>query len=349
MNKISELNTHQNNIWKNLELLPRLTLLQESTPIQLLSKLSDKLGCEIWCKRDDLISFGYGGNKIRGLEILAADALNKQCDVFVTGAGVQSNHVRATVMVACYLGLRSRVVFWGEQPATIDGNYRITNMLGAEVVFTGDSERSSVDGGIDEQCTKLLQQGYRPYQIPRGGACALGAIGHVLAAKELYLQCREQNIRPKTIVLATGSGGTHAGWLLGSRILGDPWTIQSYTVSRGALDVRREIVRLANEAATLLELDVVFNLDEVIVHDGFIGDGYGIPSDEAAVAIKLLAHQEGILLDPTYTGKAMAGLLHSIDIEADRNSPFMFIHTGGEPAFFAGDGQWLDSIHHQET
>lgn len=327
--------------WRRLQALPRLPLIQTVTPLQPLLKLSDELGAEIWCKRDDLIPFGLGGNKIRGLELLAADALQQQADVLVTGAGVQSNHVRASAMTASFAGLRCRAVFWGEAPARVDGNYRITKMLGAEVVFTGDAERSSVDTGIAQQCELLFRQGYRPYPIPRGGACALGALGHALAAQELFRQCNDLNIFPKTIVMATGSGGTHAGWLLGTRMLGDPWKLESFTVSREVSDVHREIARLANEAAGLLEQEESFMPEDVVVHGGFIGEGYGIPSPEAAEAICLLGRSEGILLDPTYTGKAMAGLLDRIRNGPELDSPTVFIHSGGEPAFFAGDGKWL--------
>lgn len=328
--------------WQRLHVMPRISLIQNTTPLQPLRHLSDLMEAEIWCKRDDLISFGFGGNKIRGLELLVADAVQQQADILVTGAGVQSNHVRATAMTACYMGLDFQAVFWGEAPERVDGNYRITRMLATDIVFTEDSERSSVDSGIEQQCDKLSGLGRKPYPIPRGGACALGALGHALAAKELYFQCLEQNLNVKTIVLATGSGGTHAGWLLGSKMLDDPWQIVSYTVSREVNEVRRQITRLANEAGELLDQDIVVSQDEVIVYGGFIGDGYGIPSAEGASAIRQLASYEAILLDPTYTGKAMAGLLERIHNGPGFEYPLVFVHSGGEPAFFAGDEKWLN-------
>ncbi|MGZ8916113.1 MAG: coenzyme M biosynthesis enzyme XcbE [Methylobacter sp.] len=329
--------------WRALTALPRQALMQSTTPLLPMRKLGQILGgLEIWCKRDDLISFGLGGNKIRGLELLAADALAKHANVLVTGAGVQSNHVRATAATAAYFGLRCIAVFWGKPPARQDGNYRMTRMLGAEAVFTGDADRASVDSGIGTQCAELSRQGLRPYAIPRGGACALGALGHALAAREVYEQCCITGIDPGRIVLATGSGGTHAGWLLGTRMLGDPWQIESYTVSREADVVRDEIARIATEAAALLGLNWCFTSEEIVVHDGFIGAGYGIPSREAAEAIRLLGRTEGVLLDPTYTGKAMAGFLDHQQREAKFDQPVIFLHTGGEPAFFAGEGEWLE-------
>lgn len=329
--------------WKTLMALPRQSLMQSVTPLLPMRKLGKVLGgVDIWCKRDDLISFGLGGNKIRGLELLIADALAKHADVLVTGAGVQSNHVRATAAAAAYFGLCCAAVFWGNPPTRHDGNFRITRMLGAETVFTGDADRASVDTGIETQCAILSQQGFRPYAIPRGGACALGALGHALAAREVYEQCLAQGLLPCTIILATGSGGTHAGWLLGTRMLGDPWTIESYTVSRDADAVRDEIVRIATEAAALLRFNSHFASEDVVVHGGFIGEGYGIPSQEAAEAIRLVGCTEGMLLDPTYTGKAMAGLLDCFQRAPAIDRPVIFIHTGGEPAFFAGNGEWLE-------
>ncbi|MGH8568130.1 MAG: 1-aminocyclopropane-1-carboxylate deaminase/D-cysteine desulfhydrase, partial [Gammaproteobacteria bacterium] len=257
------------------------------------------------------------------------------------GAGAQSNHVRATAAAAACCGLRCVAVFWGDAPARVEGNYRVSRMLGAEAVFTGDSDRTSVDRGIETLCEELRHKGQRPYSIPRGGACALGALGHTLAAHELFEQCRQLGLAPASIVLATGSGGTHAGWLVGTRALGSPWTVESFTVSREAEAVRIEIARLATEAAALLDLDWRFAPEEAIVHGGFIGAGYGIPSPEAADAIRLVGRTEGVLLDPTYTGKAMAGLLERLRLGLVPYRSIVFVHTGGEPAFFAGDGGWL--------
>ena len=330
------------NPWEALARLPRQTLAHFPTPLSPMRRLSRAIGgLDIWFKRDDLISFGLGGNKVRGLELLVADAMAQGAEVFVTGAAVQSNHVRATAAAATCCGLRCVAIFWGDAPARIDGNYRVTRLLGAEAVFTGDPDRASVDRGIHALCEKLRHQGKRPYPIPRGGACALGALGHALAAHELFEQCRQLGLAPESIVLATGSGGTHAGWLVGTRALGSPWTVESFTVSREAEVMPIEIARLATEAAVLLGLDWQFAPAEAIVHGGFIGAGYGIPSSEAADAIRLVGRTEGVLLDPTYTGKAMAGLLEHLRRGLAPYRSVVFLHTGGEPAFFAGDGEWL--------
>lgn len=326
--------------WALLAGLPRQALANLPSPLLPMRRLSDAIGTEIRFKREDLIGFGLGGNKVRGLEFLIADALVRECEVIVTGAGVQSNHVRATAAAAACFGLGCIAVFWGNPPETIDGNYRVTRMLGAETVFTGDLNRESVDRRIDEVCKEMRHRGQRAYAIPRGGACALGTLGHMLAARELHEQCH--GLEPDRIVLASGSGATHAGWLLGTRALGAPWTIESFTVSREPSEVRMQVARLASEAAALVGLDWRFRPDEIIVHGGFIGPGYCIPTKAATRAIRMVARTEGVLLDPTYTGKAMAGLLDHLQLESNRNRSIVFLHSGGEPTFFAGDGQWLN-------
>lgn len=329
-------------LWPRLDDVARLRLAELPTPLIPMSRLSRELGNnQLWIKRDDLIGFGFGGNKVRGLEFLIADALAQQADVVITGAGCQSNHVRATAFAAAHSGLRCVAVYWGTPAERCDGNYRITRMLEAEIRFTGDADRTSVDRGIDQAVERYRSLGLRPYPIPRGGACVRGVLGHVQAVRELYEQCRTENIRPDAVVLATGSGGTHAGWLVGSRAVGASWRVESVTVSREAAQVRGEIVRLANEAAEMLNLSWRCSNTDVIVHDGYIGEGYGIPSPEAAVAIKRTGGMEGILLDPTYTGKAMAALMDLIRADTPGYRTSVFLHTGGEPAFFAGNGEWL--------
>ena len=327
--------------------IPRHVLALYPTPLMRANRLTETLGgAELWFKRDDLISFGLGGNKIRGLEVILADALAQNTNCLITGAGVQSNHVRASAAVAVYAGMRCFAVYWGKPPLTVDGNFRVTKMLNAEVRFTGEDDRTSVDMHINQVAEELRNQGHRAYAIPRGGACAMGVLGHVLAVFELYQQCLAQGVEPDGIVLAVGSGGTYAGWLLGLRLLNLRWKLQCYTVSREPEQVSQQIVNLATEAAALLKLDWTFSIADAPVHGGFIGQGYGIPSPEAAEAIKLVGRTEGILLDPTYTGKAMAGFLHGLkNNQIDDYQRIVFVHTGGEPAFFAGNGDWLNTDH----
>ena len=325
-------------------LIPRHILAHYPTPLMSARRLTGLLQSpKIWFKRDDLISFGLGGNKVRGLEVLLADALAQKATRLVTGAGVQSNHVRTTAAVAAHAGMSCTAVYWGNPPAQIDGNYRVTKMLGSSIYFTEDEDRSSVDFHISLVAEKFSQQGEVPYAIPRGGACVLGVLGHVLAVFELYQQCLALNLSPDAIVFAVGSGGTYAGWLIGTRLLNLPWRLECYSVSREPELVRQQVARLATEAAQYLHLDLSFSVDDTPVHGGFIGAGYGIPSTEGAAAIHIVGRSEGLLLDPTYTGKAMAGFLYGLANQqfADCQN-IIFLHTGGEPAFFAGSGEWLN-------
>lgn len=327
------------------EQIPRHSLASYPTPLMRANRLTALFeSTELWFKRDDLISFGLGGNKIRGLEVMLADALAKNSDWLISGAGVQSNHVRATAAVAAYAEIPCTAVYWGKRPATIEGNYRVTKMLGAQFYFTNDDDRASVDTHIQLIADSLREQGHNPYAIPRGGACATGVLGHVLAVFELYQQCLSQGLEPDAIVLPVGSGGTYAGWLLGIRLLNLPWKMLCYTVSREPKQVSQQVADLANEAAALLKLDWAFTNQDAPIYGGFIGQGYGIPSQEAAVAIKLVGRTEGILLDPVYTGKAVAGFLYGLQNKYfEDHQKIVFIHTGGEPAFFAGTGDWLNA------
>ena len=302
---------------------PRLTATLERSP-------------RILIKRDDMTGFGFGGNKVRGLEFYLADALAHRADVLVTGAGPQSNHIRATAAAARVAGLEVVAVIHDSPPPRVEGNLLLDELLGVETRFTHNPDRALVDTRIEEVAEELRREGRRPYVIPRGGASALGALGYVECARELLAQLEAIGARPNWLVLATGSCGTHAGLLAGSRIYGAPWRVLGFTVSRPVAECEERIERIAREAALLAGREIEVDAGEVIVRGGFIGAGYGIPTSEGVEAIRLVARAEGIFLDPTYTGKAMAGLM--AEVRAGRISEsdsVVFLHTGGEPALFA--------------
>ena len=328
---------------KIIDSIPRRVLAEYPTPLIQAQQLHREIGGPaFWFKRDDLISFAMGGNKVRVLEVLLQDALNSGADTLITGAGVQSNHVRSTAAVAAYTNMDCVAIYWGSEPPSVEGNHRMTKMLGARMQFTGTPDRASVDSCILEVAAELKAQGRRPYPIPRGGACPLGVLGYLVAVLELRLQCEQRAMQPDVIVFASGSGGIHAGWLLGTRLLGLDWKLVSFTVSREQDEISSQIAALATAAARLTDVDMTFTGEDVQVHGGFIGEGYGIPSAEGAEAIRITSRYAGVLLDPTYTGKAMAGYLSGLaEGEFDHYENVIFIHTGGEPAFFAGTGEWL--------
>ena len=320
-----------------LDALPRERLGLLPTPLVPAPQLGRAIGVPaLWVKHDELIGFGFGGNKVRGLELLLADAMAQHAEVLVTGAGAQSNHVRATAACAARGGMESVAVYWGSEPATQQGNLRLTRLLGAQTRFTNHTDRAQVDTVIGDVAQELRAAGRRPYTIPRGGACALGVLGHVLAVRELAMQCESLGIRPRRIVLAVGSGTTLAGWLLGSALLAAPWRVEGVTVSRSAAEVRQRVAALAAEGAALLDVASLVGDADIVVHGGFIGDGYGVPTAAGDAAIVLTARVQGMFLDPTYTGKAFAALIALAAAgRIDAADPIVFIHTGGEPALFA--------------
>jgi D-cysteine desulfhydrase family pyridoxal phosphate-dependent enzyme len=291
---------------------------------------------KLWLKRDDLIAFGFGGNKVRGLEFLIADALERGADTIVTGAGVQSNHVRATAAAAAWAKLDAVAVYWGDEPPSAEGNFALTRLLGARTRFTHSDDRASVDAGIETVAAELRAAGRRPYVIPRAGATGLGVVGHILAVAEVAAQCREAGIVPDTVVLAVGSGGTFAGWLAGIRNLELPWALEGFTVSRAVAEVQHRIIALAAEGAALAGFAAHVTEGEIIVHEGFLGAGYGIPSPEGDAAVALAARAEGVFFDPTYTGKAFAGVAaHAAAGRLRPEQTVLFVHTGGQPALFS--------------
>lgn len=316
---------------------PRFPLALLPTPLVEAPRLAKALGGpRIFIKRDDMTGFGFGGNKVRGLEFYIADALAKNADVIVTGAGPQSNHVRATATAARVAGLDMVAVMHDSRPAETQGNLLLDELLGVDVRFTNDSNRALVDTKIEEAADELRRAGRRPYAIPRGGASALGALGYVEFARELDSQLKAMGVTPTRLALATGSCGTQAGLTAGTRIYGAPYSVFGVTVSRPVSECVQRIARIAGEAARLAGHEIDVKPEAVIVRGGFIGPGYGIPTPECAEAIRLVARTEGIFFDPTYTGKGMAGLIAEIRSgRIARDETVVFLHTGGEPGLFA--------------
>jgi D-cysteine desulfhydrase len=320
-----------------LSALPKIPLASLPTPLQRADRLSAELGGpEIWFKRDDLTGFGLGGNKIRKLEYLAADALAQGADTLITGAGPQSNHVRATMAVAAHLGLKGVAVFHGSPPSEKQGNLLLDELVGAELIFSNNPDRSQLDTRIIEESERLKAEGHRPYVIGRGGASPLGCVGYVAASLEVLAQLTALKLHADHLFCATGSCGTQAGLLVGAKWLQLDHRVCGITVSRPQHECLARIEKLANETAALLDLKFsVFSAD-ITLYDNYIGPDYGIPTPECLDAIRLVARTEGIFLDPVYTGKAMAGLIDLIRKKTIApGETVLFLHTGGWPALFA--------------
>ncbi|WP_198545807.1 D-cysteine desulfhydrase family protein [Actinacidiphila yeochonensis] len=313
----------------SLTSLPRLRLLPGPTPLQPAPRLSKAIGTEVWLKRDDLTGTGLGGNKIRALEYLAADALHRGCDCLVTGAGPQSNWAMLAALVARTCGLDPYLVYYGssEEPA---GNHALAELVGTDIRFTGSADRASVDGTLESVARELRGQGRRPYVLPRGGATALGSVGYVRAGLELVTQAMDAELEPESLWLATGSCGTHAGLLAAVRSLGSPFRVVGVTVSRPAAECAERVAALAHQSAGLLSLPTPESGDDLEIVDGYTGPGYGRSSPEGEEAARLVAETEGIFLDPVFGAKAMAALVDAAR-RGRLTGPAVFLVSGGAP------------------
>lgn len=318
-----------------LHQFPRLELLGAPTPLEHLPRLSDYLGRDIFIKRDDFTPVAMGGNKLRKLEFLAADALREGADVLLTAGAIQSNHVRQTAAVAARLGLKCVALL--ENPIGThaenylsNGNRLLLDLMDAEVIMV-DALHNPTEQ-LAEEATRLEAQGFRPYIVPVGGSNALGALGYVECAQEIAHQS-EGVVDFAAMIVASGSAGTHAGLAVGLEHLLPETELVGVTVSR-QVDAQLPLVeRLRQSLAEKLEVQVKA---PITLWDDYFAPRYGEPNDEGMAAVKLLAQLEGILLDPVYTGKAMAGLLDGISQNRfRREGPLLFIHTGGAPALFA--------------
>lgn len=314
---------------------PRLDLVGAPTPLEFLPRLSDHLGREIYIKRDDVTPLALGGNKLRKLEFLAADALRQGADTLVTAGAIQSNHVRQTAAVAAKLGLHCVALL--ENPFGTDaenyltnGNRLLLDLFGAEVVMCAGL--IDADSQLAELAERLEAQGFRPYVVPVGGSNALGALGYVGCALEIAHQCADQ-IALGNVVTASGSAGTHAGLAVGLQVLMPATRLIGVTVSRSVAMQLPKVAGLQRQLADAL--GVTAPLAEITLWDDYYAPGYGIPNEEGQSAIRLLARLEGMLLDPVYTGKAMAGLIDGIAQRRFDDGPILFVHTGGAPALFA--------------
>ena len=323
--------------WRErLSALPSLSLATQPTPLICAKRLSAAIGGpQLWFKRDDLFPAAFGGNKARALDVVIADAKAKGADTLITGAGPLSNHVRASAAIAALSGMHCLAIYWGAAPGSAEGNFRLTKMLGAEIRFTGDLNRESVDIVLETAAAEIRDAGGRPYVVPRGGACPLAALAHVLAVREVLDQCAAHGVAPQVVVLAVGGAATLAGWLLGSTLFDASWRIEAITVSRPAQEASARARALAAEAAAIIEFPGNLERVEYAVHDGFIGAGYGLPSSDGREAIRIAASVESVFLDPVYTGKAMAGYRKlASQGRYDDVASILFIHTGGAPTLF---------------
>jgi D-cysteine desulfhydrase family pyridoxal phosphate-dependent enzyme len=314
--------------------LPIVPLFPHPSPVEELNGLRRALGGapRLLVKRDDALPFAFGGNKVRKLQLVAAHALESGADTLITSGGIQSNHARVTAAVAARLGLRCILVVNGTRPERATGNALLDRLLGADVRYVrGRAERAPA---MEAAADAVRRAGGTPYVIPIGASTPLGACGFVAAAAELRAQ---MDPPPDVIIHATSSGGTQAGLVAGGSMAMPATRILGISADEPS-GVLTAIIRdlLKGIPALLGGPDGRFDGAAVEVDDRFVGGGYGIPTPESHEAIELLARTEALFLDPTYTAKAMAGLIARVRAREFReDQTILFWHTGGQVGLFA--------------
>ncbi|MGE3620535.1 MAG: D-cysteine desulfhydrase family protein [Acidimicrobiia bacterium] len=321
-----------------MKLPPRHDLAFLPTPLHPLDRLAEALALphapRLWIKRDDQTGLAAGGNKARKLEFLVADALAAGADALVTAGGRQSNHARQTAAAGRASGFEVHLVLneGGEDPEyRWSGNVLLDRLLGAHI-HPNAGTGFDADDAMADVAAELRRAGRRPYVIPPGGSSPVGAVGYVDAARELLAAAPTFGC----VVHASGSGGTQAGLLAGFAQAEAAPPVLGISVARSSEELAARVLALAGETVALIGGATPVVPADVVVDDGYVGPGYGVPTDAMVEAVGLVARTEGVLLDPVYTGKAMAGLVDLLRAgRFDGMGDLVFLHTGGLPGLFA--------------
>ncbi|MBW1713592.1 MAG: D-cysteine desulfhydrase family protein [Deltaproteobacteria bacterium] len=319
------------------------------TPIQKLSRLSELLGGpELYVKRDDLSGMAVSGNKVRKLEFTAGRALAEGCDLLITCGGIQSNHARATAAVAAHLGLKSHLVLVGQASDAPNGNLLLDLLLGAEISYLPGREIDELNDYMNQLASDYRKQGLRPFVVPLGASDATGALGYALEAQEMASQVREMGLRPDYIVLASGSGGTQAGLIIGQELFGLPGQIVGINVRCDEAYFKREISLIFDQFRQLYQPDLKAGQGAVQIIDGYVGQGYAKSTPQEMRFIAQVAQTEGLFMDPVYTGKAFHGLYQEIQKGTlTKGQQVIFIHTGGLFGLFPWGAEFSKEIFDQ--
>ena len=326
---------------------PKVDLSQGKTPLERLGNLGPHLGVTLWAKRDDCNGLAMGGNKVRQLEYYLGRAAAEGADtVLITGA-LQSNFVRLAAAAARRLGWQPVVQLEDRVPKDdlfyrTSGNFLLDQLLGARIHHFppgegGGGDEAAADRNLDEIAARLRDEGRRPYVIHLGlEHPPVGGLGYVEAACETQAQLQRLGCEPGHVVIPSGSGLTHAGFLVGARALGWQVPVLGVCVRRDAAQQHPRVLRRAREIVALLGIDLEISEQDVIVDDTVLAPGYGRMNERTGAAIRLAAESEALLLDPVYSGRCMAGLMYFTEQgRIPAGSEVLFVHTGGTPAIFA--------------
>jgi D-cysteine desulfhydrase family pyridoxal phosphate-dependent enzyme len=313
-----------------MKTIPRIKFAQLPTPIEALQRLSASLGGpKLFVKRDDLTGLAFGGNKIRKLEYLLAEAQAHGARTIITSGAVQSNHCRQTAAACARLGFDCILVLSGEKPPIPSGNLMLDQLFNAKIIWTSLKQREKI---LDDTFRASWNDGQRPYKIPYGGSNTTGASAFVFAMKELI----DQDFLPDWIVTASSSAGTQAGMAAGARLFNFKGNVLGISIDEPEADLQAHVASLASATTDFLGEKVDFQPQDILVCADYLGAGYGVMGTPEIEAIRLFARLEGLLLDPVYTGRAAAGLIDLIRkgyFKSDDN--VLFWHTGGTPALFS--------------
>jgi D-cysteine desulfhydrase len=334
----------------NLAKFPRRRYTEGRTPIEKLSRLSEELsGPSIYMKRDDLLGLAGGGNKTRKLEFLVAEALAQEADTLITCGAVQSNHCRLTLAAAVKEGLKCRLVLeervTGSYNPKSGGNNFLFRLMGVEkiTVVPGGSDMTAAMQAVADD---VAGEGRKAYVIPGGGSNPVGATGYVACAEEILGQTFELGIHIDRIICASGSAGTHAGLVTGFYGNNSNIPVIGINVSRTKADQEELVFDLVQRTANHVGVNSAIPREAVVCFDEYVGPGYSLPTPAMAEAVRMLARLEGVLIDPVYTGKAMAGLIDLVRKGSlDQKENILFIHTGGSPALYVYMDEILGSGH----
>lgn len=327
-----------------LSRFPRVSLAHLPTPLEFMPRLSKHLGGpDIYVKRDDCTGLGTGGNKTRKLEFLVADAIEKNADVIITQGAVQSNHARQTAAAACKVGMECELIFEkrvedADEAYQQSGNVLLDRIFGANISEV--DKGSDMNAAMETLAEELRGKGKTPYIVPGGGSNPIGALGYIDCALEFMSQANHDRIVIDHVVHATGSAGTQAGLIVGLKATSSNIPLLGIGVN-APKDVQEEKVwKLAVETADYVGAPGCVQREDIVANCDYVGDGYGVPTQSMNDAVMLAARLEGLLFDPVYSGKGLAGLIDLVTTGyfADAKS-IVFVHTGGSAGLFGYSAQ----------
>lgn len=319
--------------------------LTDETPIEKLENISKELGVEFYIKRDDLTKYGCGGNKLRKLEYLMQDALDKEASMVLTVGGGQTNHGRLTAAVAAKLGLKCAILAIDNYPGELTANMLLDRLMGCELIIKSDDgtdEYEQLDRIVPEIIREYESKGEKVYYIPMGGSNEIGALGYYDCADEIDRQAREMGIEDARIFESVGSLGTYIGLFCGLKDIGSSLKLTGIAISPFGDSKEKRIVEYFNQVKEKYGLSFDANRGDFDIEKAYTRGGYNNLSDEVRKAIYYMAQKEAIILDPCYTGKGFAGILEMIsEGKIKRGEKIIYIHTGGMPGIY--------TPHHREA